>query len=389
LIINENEDTYNVSADWSSDPLLSRHTVDLSQKQLNLFRVEAPDTIYNILNYGVTLGETTGAGNLTVRLGFTNMEYIKITGDIHYLEDFGTQEMELDLFSMISEGEIYLTDPTLRFIVSTSLGTPLALLFNEMRFEKDDQDPMYLENIGVEGNPLLIGQPNYPVFATDQDPFVSTSYMLNSQNSNIDQILPLSPNKIYFSGGYNLGDIDPEVQIDYTHNFFVYDTSNVAIDLDMQVPFTGRIEDLKLSQEIEEISFPKIDEIEGFSIDNYNVTMFFKTENTIPLTFSMQAVFKDDLGEPLDTLFSNVEAEDLIKSPNIDANGDPIGTYELTTRISLPMDKYDKISDATKVELIFVVNSGDETQNEVNIKASQFLTVIISVAFNADVAPDI
>jgi hypothetical protein len=354
-----------------------------------LFRVEAPDTIYNILNYGVTLGETTGAGNLTVRLGFTNMEYIKITGDIHYLEDFGTQEMELDLFSMISEGEIYLTDPTLRFIVSTSLGTPLALLFNEMRFEKDDQDPMYLENIGVEGNPLLIGQPNYPVFATDQDPFVSTSYMLNSQNSNIDQILPLSPNKIYFSGGYNLGDIDPEVQIDYTHNFFVYDTSNVAIDLDMQVPFTGRIEDLKLSQEIEEISFPKIDEIEGFSIDNYNVTMFFKTENTIPLTFSMQAVFKDDLGEPLDTLFSNVEAEDLIKSPNIDANGDPIGTYELTTRISLPMDKYDKISDATKVELIFVVNSGDETQNEVNIKASQFLTVIISVAFNADVAPDI
>lgn len=388
LIVNENDDTYNVSADWNSDPFLSRHTFDLSQKHLNLFRLEGLDTLYNNLSYGVTLGETTGAGNLTIRLGFTELEYSKITGDIHYLEDFTTQEIELDLFSMISDGEIHLTDPTLEFIVSTSIGTPLALLFNEIRFEKDGQDPMFLENVGTEGNPLIIGQPNFIPFATDEDPFVTASYELNSQNSTIDQILPYSPNKIFFTGGYEIGDIDPEAQFDYTHDFFLYDTSTVAIDLNMEVPLTGRIQDLKLSHEVEEISFPKIDEIDGFNIDNYNVTMFFKTENAIPLTFSMQAVFKSDLGVSLDTLFSNVEAEDIIKSPSIDANGDPIGTYELLTRISMPMDKYDKISDATNAELIFIVNTGDETQNEVNIKASQFLTVIISVAFNADVAPD-
>lgn len=383
------DQSYSVNADWSQSTSLSRHTFPLTDTHLDLYRVQGVDTIYNNVSYTVNLGETTGFGTLEVRIGFTSMEYTKIVGDIEYMEDFGTEEIEVDFFSAITSGEIHLTDPRFRFIVNTSLGAPLSLLFNEIRFEKEDLAPFYLQNTSTEGNPLMIDQPNYTAFATTNDPYVTTFYKLDRNNSNIDEIIPYSPNKIFFTGGYELGQIDPDLQFDYTHNFFIYDTSAVNIDLDMEIPLTGRITDLKFNQDIEEVAFPKVEEIENFTIENYNVAMFFKTVNAIPLSFAMQVVFKNDLGEPLDTLFSNVDAEDIIQSPPIDANGDPVGTYELLTKISLPMDKYIIISDATKAELILTINSGDETEDEVNIKASQTLSVAISVAFDADVTPDL
>lgn len=389
LKISETE-SYSVNADWTQNPNLSRQTFPLTDTHLDLFRLEGLDTIYNNISYQVNLGETTGAGTLDVRIGFTQLEYTKITGNIQYFEDFGTEEIEVDFFSAISSGEIQLTDPRFRFKLGTSIGAPLSLLFTEIRFEKDGTNPLYLQNTSTEGNPLLIGQPTYAPFATITDPYAKSEFELNKNNSNLDEILPYSPNLIFFTGGYELGEIDPATQIDYIHDFFIYDTSSVNIDLDMEIPLTGRISDLVFTQEVADVSFPKVEEIDDFTIDDYNVAMFFKTINGIPLTFAMQVVFKDDLGASLDTLFSdNVSGENIIQSPPIDTNGDPVGTSELITRISLPMDKYIKISDATQAEIILTINSGDEVEDEVNIKASQILNVAISVAFDAKVTPDI
>jgi hypothetical protein len=376
-------------ADWSDNPFVSRHEYELSGSSLDLYVVEGADTIYNSIEYGFGVTSPAGSsGDVTVRFGFSGIGFERITGKIFHEIDLPAQEIDLGALSSVVDGEIYLENPSLGFAIGTSFGTPSSITINEIKFVNFDNEIRFLENTGefVEDD-LLIGEKNFLPFGTDQNPYVRKLFNLDGNNSNLDQILPFSPNKISFSGNFALGDTDQEIL--NPHDFYVADTSSFDMDMDVEIPLSGRIEGLRFRQVISGLSWPELDSVD--MIDDYSVTLLLKTVNGIPLTFGLQADFLDDNDNIVASLFDTEdEVENIIESPDIDQNGDPVEGFarEKFTVIELSREKYEAISSSTRTEFVLRVDSGTETRRNVNIKASQFINIQISVALEATIDPE-
>jgi hypothetical protein len=147
-----------------------------------------------------------------------------------------------------------------------------------------------------------------------------------------------------------------------------------------------------------DFSFPDIDSVfesdpdSDISIDieefDYTVEMLMKTTNEIPLTFGLQVVFSEQ-GEVIDSLFNYVMTENIILSPSIDSQGNPIEASEKFTSVKLSKEKYGKISKADKLQLLLHLDTGTSEQQEVLFKVSQNLAVQISVKFDLVISPDV
>jgi len=375
-------------ADWSENPFVSRHVYDLSGAVLDMFVFDGTDIIYNSISYGIGVSSAPGvSGEIAVRFGFSSVAFERMTGLIYHDIELPAQEINLGSLSSVIEGEIFLKNPALQFDIGTSFGTPSSVLIDEIRFENYDNEIKYLENTGTDlEDALLLGEINYLPFATDDAPYASKLFRLDAGNSNMEQVLPFSPNKISFSGNFNLGDTD---QAFFSpHDFYVNDTSSFNIDMDFELPLSGSIENLRFSQVLSDLSWPELDSID--LIDDYKVTLLLKTVNGLPMTFALQASFLDENDNVLELLFDNDgDVENIIESPDIDGNGNPIaGTErEKLTVFELPRDKYDAIASSAKTEFVLRVDTGTENRRVVNILASQSITIQMSVALDITVNP--
>jgi hypothetical protein len=386
LIINGNE-RYKVSADWSSNQYLSRHTYNISDATLELFRKVDEDTVYNSLSYSVQLGESAGVGILTVRMGLRSVEYKRIVGKIDFSEAINETEIEIPFFSSVNAGQLFLKDPRFVFNIGTSIGTPISLLFDEVKFTNSMGNELLLQNEGVtQAGDFLFGTKNYlPLLASNTNPYVNSKYKITGTNSNIEQVLPLSPNMISISGEFQLG--DTEESYPYLHNFFIRDTSTLKVNLDLEAPLIGSIEDLRFNFSFEEISWEDLTKEE--MLKDYSASIFIKTVNGIPLTFDMQVYFIDENGVAIDSLFTANSPESIIQSPQIvNEVPNPLKpTKEKLTVIQIPKSKYDKIAKTNEIELVLVVNTGDGIQRNVKIKPNHSLEIQLSVAISAKVKP--
>ncbi|TVR71974.1 MAG: hypothetical protein EA408_07845 [Marinilabiliales bacterium] len=376
-------------SDWSDDPYVSRHVYDLSGSVLDMFVIDGTDTVYNSISYGVSVSSAPGvSGDVAVRFGFSSVEFERMTGLIYHDIELPAQEINLGALSSVIEGEIFLKNPALQFDIGTSFGTPSSVLIDEIRFENYDNEIRYLENTGTDlEDALLLGESNYLPFGTEELPYASRLFRLDAENSNIEQVLPFSPNKISFSGNFNIGDTD-QTYVD-PHEFYVSDTSSFNIDMDVEIPLSGSIENLRFSEVISGLTWPEFDSID--LVDDYKVALLLKTVNGLPLTFALQASFLDEHDNVLASLFDTDEdVENIIESPDIDGNGNPVaGTErEKLTVVELSRDKYDAIASSDKTEFVLRVDTGTESQREVNILASQTVTIQISVALDITVNPD-
>lgn len=394
----QNPDSIEITPDWSSNPYESETSIDLADAVLNL-SFEDPDSpgemLYNTFSYAIELSSTGATtGEVITNISFSSIEFEKFTGLIRYELEMPTQELDLEAFSSVIDGEIYLKNPSLGLNLGTSFGVPSSIEISQIKFANSNNE-MLLENVGTpQENTFLLGagNKNFLPFATSENPWVNQSYILNADNSNIDQILPFAPNKVFLDGKFLLGDTD--ATHDDPHDFFVNDTSTFNLNLDIEVPLEGSIEGLTFSYDMYDISFPRIDDLFetqpesdiNFDVEliDYSVEVLMKTTNEIPMNFGLQAVFSDR-GTIIDSLFNDVMAENIILSPTIDSQGNPIEPSEKRTSVKLTKEKYSEIAQANKLQLILHLDTGTEEQPEVLFKASQQLGVQISIKFDLEI----
>lgn len=382
-----------ISPTWNIDSYHSTETFSLAGATLNLYIDDTENgggIKYNTFSYALEVSSTGNtSGQFTTNIFISNVEFERVTGLINYEMDLPSQEMSLDAFSSIVDGNIYLSNPIIGFNFGTSFGVPSAVEVTSIEFKNSKNESLVLQNEGVtQENTFLIGAglKNYLPYATLQKPYTVGEYVLSGENSNVDQVLPFTPNSMSMNGKFYLGQAK-EMPAD-PHSFFVNDTSSFDLKFNIEVPLEGSIEGLKFSYDLYDMSWPNLDDLPEIKDFDYNIELLMKTTNGIPLTFGLQAVFFDG-GVVVDSLFNKVLVENIIESPAVDTQGNVGQPKEKMTKIAISKDKYEKISKAGKLQLVLHLDTGTEANREVVFKTSQELSVQISLKVDIMIDPDI
>lgn len=399
LTNDQNPDSIEFAPNWDNDPYFSSTSIDLSGAVLDL-SMEDPnspgDMLYNSFSYALEVySNGVASGNLTTHISFSSIEFERFTGSINYEMEIPAQEIDLEAFSSVVDGKLYIQNPSLALGIGTSFGVPASAEISQIKFTNNVSE-MVLANEGEsDENDFLLGEgeKNYLPYATENEPWVSKQYVLDGDNSNIEEILPFAPSNVSLEGVFRLGDTNE--MPDDPYSFFVNDTSTFKLNLDIEVPLAGSIEGLTYSYDLYDMSFPSLDSLFATdpdsdinidaSMEDYSVELMMKTINEIPMTFGLQVVFSDR-GTPLDSLFSDAAVKNIIQSPSVDSQGNLGSATETEVSIKLSKEKYSKIAGANKMQLKFYIDAGTE-QTPVVFKASQELTVQMAVRLDLKVGP--
>ncbi|MDD2550539.1 MAG: hypothetical protein PHD00_10650 [Bacteroidales bacterium] len=373
-------------SNWAPDSFEDIVTLDLAGATLLL---EAEDEesglpLYNIFSWATTVrSDGTTTGTVINNIHISDVEFEEIIGLINYEVPLPADTLDLSAFTSMVDGEIYFSDPSIALSLGTSFGVPASAELSHFTFRNSSNETRELINEGVlSDNTLLLGEgnKNYFSYATSSDPYVQQLFILNSDNSNLEDVLSFVPVEVILEGHFLLGDYQDFIED--PHSFFVKDTSFFDIAFDIEVPLAGSIKNLKFEKDISDFSWPVIDTIPGFSDFDYDIEVKLKTINQIPLTFGLQVLFVDDGGTAIDSLFNDVMVENIIQSPNIDSEGLPLNPIEKATSIKMNREKYDKVSKASQMRLKLLLDTGTDDMPEVLFKASHRLDVQIALKFN-------
>ncbi len=375
-------------ANWENDSNSSEHLIDLAGSSMELFRVEGADTLYNSITYEIEISSDGGAsGTLDVYIVIDSPRYEKMIGKIEFTGEIDEIDLQFDLLgSVTGDPYLFLENAFLELGIGTSFGIPFSLLLDTLIFENADDDIFFLANDddlppeGESWDHFLIGEKNYPGYAETDEMYAVTNLRLNNDNSNMDSLFAFLPNRLKMSGAYALGDFNPDDPVASPHDFFVLDTSSVYIGTRLEIPFSGVAMDMTLEYPIPLESWPDLEDDD--MIQDFEIIMKTITQNNFPLTFSLQVDFLDDDGNILESLFDTENIQKIIDSPDVDANGDPVGFSELSFDVAMTKDKFNRISSATEANMAFRVVSPGATDRTVNLRPSQFIGIQMSLFIN-------
>lgn len=184
-------------------------------------------------------------------------------------------------------GNFHINDPRIGIYFANSFGIPIAITLDPLKGHSD-LNPPYDVQLSGSGLPVPFNL-NSPTIAQIGQK-VSSSIVLNKQNSNIDDFINLLPQKVIYGVE---GTINPSGA---TPGNFVLDTSSFTVDIELEIPLEGYASGFSLGDTIE-FSFDEDLEMVEWILFRVNA------ESTFPVEASIQVVFLDSLFNVLDSLF--------------------------------------------------------------------------------------
>ncbi|MCF8303326.1 MAG: hypothetical protein K9I94_08655 [Bacteroidales bacterium] len=273
---------------------------DLDGVEMDL--TQAPDTAYNRLRVGYRVNTIASDGIIAVDsadfvevdLSLTDMEFDYVEGyfgDATVDVEADSLDLGIDFFDQI-EGGLTLTNPNLNFNYSNSIGVPIevALNFTGRSAEGEAQSL----NINMDDAPAGSIRFSYP--QTPGETVVET-ITINSENSDVVDLLALPPEKVVYSGSafantfgsqqnfaskessFTIGvDMDLPLEI-RTGNLTVQDTA----DLDLDEDFNENVETVSLTLHAVN-HFPFSADIQLHLFDSQSNTVIDEITFSNPLT---------------------------------------------------------------------------------------------------------
>lgn len=206
--------------------------------------------------------------------------------------DFAFNINGLDQFA----GGFFLTNPSLTLITRSTVGLPIEI---ETNFIGENLEK---RRISLDNDPFLIqASPSPGVVAV-------SNLTLDANTSQITEFLANIPQKIYYSGNIK---INPNGPPSPSAPNFIANTSNVVLDFEVNVPMEFRMVDMRLDQVVEDIGggIDDLSNVEEF-------TVFFRSENRLPLDLNLDVSFVDANGDSI-----NGFRLPLLSAAPVDANG--------------------------------------------------------------------
>lgn len=338
-----------------------------------------PDTVIDLAGYKLEISEDMGMAFLRVNylltlekenndpilstdsaeinISFEDMEFSHVYGFVSDREILDVNEtLSLDFFDIAANlKNIKFKAPEFNLHADNSYGIPMKIDLSSIQARSTggglpiplEFDPDSLKTFTIKAH--TIDSMGY---------FKKSIHNINGGNSNLEDILESSPNKLDFDFIANTG-TTPGVQN------FLLDTSRMDIVIEVVLPMwlqTGGFElqktiDMDIGSIVGDLSF----------VDSATITLNYINE--LPLEVRVQGYFLDSAGTELDSLFS--EGPNTIDASPVDENGvldtDPAKLFDKTFEVGMTGEQMSKLSDA--VSLYF---EADASTSEMGTKFVKF-----------------
>jgi hypothetical protein len=160
----------------------------------------------------------------------------------------------------------------------------------------------------------------------------TTTAKLDRANSNMEDIAAIGPNE-YFYSVYGVTNPDgPEL------NFIRHDSS-LNVDVEIFLPFWGRIQKLEVEELLENPMDSIPEEIDWVEL-NLNIT------NGFPLDAFIQIYFADEKEVKTDSLFTNLDHTNFIKAASVGATGIVSTPEHKNTKVMIEHNKIGSLSNS-------------------------------------------
>jgi len=246
----------------------------------------------------------------------------------------------LDLFKNWQQGELYLEEPKVQFIINNSFGFPIRLTANKL-----DADTYRGGVIGLNSAQLSSGvNLAYPSLSEVGETKTTTITIDNT--SNLPQIIQDVPHAVH----YDLSAMANPDSIPNSNLHFT-DTSKFSVDVNVELPMYGWARgfvledtfnlDLAIYEEFEKVGFKLI------------------TENGFPAEAKIQLYFMDNFGNTVDSLIHEPTPVVLAAAP-VDGSGKVTQREERIIESYFPADRYlDLLQNAKKIRIRASIETTD------------------------------
>ena len=281
------------------------------------------------LTFTVPAGTAISAGDeINVSLVFENPEFSAVFGD------FGTDPIdvqedttEIAVFDEFNEGGLFLNDPSIELEFENKFGVELGIDLQGVK-SVDGNDVSIDLSGDVVDNLQFIDAPNNSQLGEE----VTSSFTINKDNSNIDELLNSSPEQLVFS----VAAVPNPAGSDNLNNY-LFDSSYMEIRSTIAIPLDFRMDGFSRDFEI---AVPGSD-LEGADSLQLNV----RVVNEIPFNGTLDLSFRNEDGEELYQL----PDIGVIESPNIGSDGRTVEASESISAIKLDADGIDAFLKTTDI----------------------------------------
>lgn len=334
--------TLNDIQNLDSEPVVFNRTLaagsasDFQSRSLdglkNVSRRVGSSNIFNVsldLTFHIPAGKSISAADeMTIKLEFIDSEFSAIFGD------FGMDPVEvqkdsilISAFDDFNEGGLTFNEPSITMDFVNTFGVELGIELAGVVAVDADNSTTTLSGSVVD-NRQFVEAPN----ETQLGQAVSSSFSIDKTNSNIDDLLNTTPNKIVF-------DVTaiPNVAGSDNLNNFLFDSSYVEIMSTIEIPLDFRMDGFSKEFDLS-ISGSDLEDADSLKIN-------VEVVNEIPFDGILDLAFKDDDGNTLYTL-SEIA---LIETPSIGADGRTTEPQTSNSSIILDQDGIDSFLQSTSI----------------------------------------
>ncbi|MBI5010682.1 MAG: hypothetical protein HZB98_13780 [Bacteroidia bacterium] len=296
--------------------------------------------------------------------------------EIDYVKGFFGQESEsiepdtldLDIDKILNRitGTFLISSPSIRLNYSNSFAIPIKI-----DFQATGKRGTETVNLGLD--PITIASPQYP----NRD--VSSSIVIDKNNSDLPELISLPPGKVIFSGAANMNPGGNNGQRDN----YVFGNSRFIGSAEVEVPLEFRMNNLQFSDTID--NFLKVDDKdspikpENFKTLELNLT----AKNGFPLGVEVKMSLYDSASM---TVRRTINASTLLGAAKVDTNtGKVIESKETTTNLKLTKEFFDDIRNADQIIIWFALNTSNDGSVDVKIYSNYSIQFKSSLLFRPEI----
>ncbi len=301
--------------------------------------------IFNVtldLVFHIPAGKSINADDqMSIELKFIESEFSAIFGD------FGTDPVEIQKDSIVisafddfNEGGLTLNNPTITMDFKNTFGVELGTDLNGVAAIDSDESQLALDGTIVD-NPQFVDAPN----ETQLGESISSTFTIDKSNSNVDDLLNTTPNKILF-------DVTaiPNIAGSDNLNNFLFDSSYIEIISTIEIPLDFRMDGFSKDFDLS-VSGSDLEDADSLKIN-------VQVVNEIPFDGVLDLSFTDDKGNRIYTL----EEITLIQAPDVGSDSRTNDAVISNSVISLDEEGIDAFLQSTGVTAtmnIFTIGYAD------------------------------
>jgi hypothetical protein len=292
-----------------------------------------------------------------------DFDYVKgYFGQLTKNIDEETIDLDIDDILNHTEGQLHISDPSIKVNYTNSFGIPVGVTLNASGTRSGFQ-PV---SLGLA--PFTV---SYPTSLSQRT--ITSSFTINKANSSLPDLLSLPPAKIIFSGS---GKMNPQ-GFTGTRNNYVFGNSRFTGSLEIEIPLKLWINNLQFADTLD--NFLKPGDEEDNPLDPENMELFqleITAKNGFPLGASLQLMLYNSAGK---SVVKTINADEIIKAAPVDAAGKATGSTESTTTIICDKSFFEASKNCDKMIFNFKLKTAGDGKTDIRIYSDYSISFKVSV----------